>query len=435
MRKVLRALESRVGGRSTAAVFVGMLLGVLLLAGPAIAAVFSNSGPISVPTSGTATPYPQTVDVSGLSGKITDLNVTLHGVTHSFPDDLEVLLVGPGGQKVLLMSDVGGRYGLNGVDLTFDDEAAGKLPDNSQITAGSYMPTRGTGTLSFSSPAPSNPYATSLSAFDGADPNGTYSLYVYDDTAPNAGQIAGGFSLDIQTAEPPADLLPDLRMASVNNVQIRTCADTSGDCAFAGQRQLRFDAIIVNVGAGDLYLRGSRPDTSSPMTVYQRIFNSAGGYRERATNAEMYYAGDGHNHWHVRYLERYELIRLDNGVKEGNQGKEGFCFADNYKFGSTQPAAYNGSTGSCGSNRPDAQGVHMGLSRGWGDIYRTTTVDQYIDITNLNAGSYRLEAIADEDGWFEESDETNNVTWVDLQITGNSVSVTGWGPAAQPIGT
>jgi len=31
----------------------------------------------------------------------------------------------------------------------------------------------------------------------------------------------------------------------------------------------------------------------------------------------MYFAGDGHTHWHVRDLETYELIRSDNGSKVG----------------------------------------------------------------------------------------------------------------------
>jgi hypothetical protein len=229
-----------------------------------------------------------------------------------------------------------------------------------------------------------------------------------------------------------ADVLPDLRMARLQSLQIRNCADASGDCDFAGQRQLRFDAIIVNTGPGALELRGRRPDTSTAMTVTQRIFDAAGGYRDRATTAQMYYSGDGHNHWHVRYLERYELTRLDNGRKVGTQEKAGFCFSDNYPFGSSRPAYYRGTMGNCGSN-PAALGVFMGLSRGWGDIYRTTTVDQFVDITGLTSGRYRLTATADADGWFSETNNANNSTWTVIQITGNSVSVVRQGPAAQPI--
>jgi hypothetical protein len=170
----------------------------------------SNPSPISIPTAGRATPYPATANVSGLSGSITDVNVTLHGVRHTWPDDLSILLVGPGKRKVMLMSDVGGAYWLNGLELTLDDEAPGKLPDSTQITAGRYLPTQGTvsggstaSPASLPSPAPAGPYGTSLSAFKGADANGNYSVYVFDDATGDMGQIAAGFSLDIRTTANP----------------------------------------------------------------------------------------------------------------------------------------------------------------------------------------------------------------------------------------
>ena len=41
---------------------------------------------------------------------------------------------------------------------------------------------------------------------------------------------------------------------------------------------------------------------------------------------------------------------------------------------------------------------------------------------------------ADGSNRFLESDETNNSTWADLQITGNTVTVLGYGPTAPPVG-
>jgi Lysyl oxidase len=230
-------------------------------------------------------------------------------------------------------------------------------------------------------------------------------------------------------ADAASDILPDLRMAQIQGLRIKNCTETNfKDCAYVGQRQLRFDTVIVNVGAGRFEARGSRSTTSTPMTVTQRIYNDAGGFRSLPTTAQMYFAGDGHNHWHLRDLEGFELIRLDNGSKVGTGAKEGFCFFDNAVFGSTQDAFYK----SCGRN-PDALQVKMGLSRGWGDRYGAGTVGQYIDITNLTSGRYKLQATADEPNWFLESDDSNNFTWVEIQISGNSVSVIAYGPAAQPI--
>jgi len=121
--------------------------------------------------------------------------VTVTGISHTYPDDLDILLVGPGGQKVLLMSDAGGGAGINNVTLTFDDAAASKLPDSSAIVAGTYKPTDFVTGDTFPSPAPGGPYGTTLSAFSGLDPNGTWSLYVLDDAASDSGSIAGGWSL------------------------------------------------------------------------------------------------------------------------------------------------------------------------------------------------------------------------------------------------
>ncbi len=45
--------------------------------------------------------------MTGLPSRVTDVNVTLGGLTHTYPDDLDFLLVGPGGQQATIMSDAG----------------------------------------------------------------------------------------------------------------------------------------------------------------------------------------------------------------------------------------------------------------------------------------------------------------------------------------
>jgi hypothetical protein len=228
------------------------------------------------------------------------------------------------------------------------------------------------------------------------------------------------------------DLLPDLGMAQLADIRI----DDTGT-----QKQLRFSTTIVNVGVGPFEVTGRRPDTStSEMTTNQRIFDSVGDYRDRSTSATFIYSGDGHNHWHVKDLEDYDLFSLNESgnvvepavVEQGN--KIGFCFFDNANYGSSAPQYYLG----CENGNPDALRVTMGLSRGWGDTYYASTVGQYLDITGLADGRYRLRVTADGDSAdgsdrFLESDETNNSTWADLQITGNTVTVLKYGPSAPPV--
>ncbi len=222
-------------------------------------------------------------------------------------------------------------------------------------------------------------------------------------------------------AHAASDRLPDLKMANFQDLRVQKTPD--------GRRLLRFSSIVVNKGVGRFEARGQRPSTAtSTMTVRQRIYNDAGGYRSVPTDAIMYYSGDGHDHWHVRDLQRFTLTRLDNGVKVGTGAKRGFCFFDNYRYGSTRNPFYTLAGGACGSYG-DLR-VRMGLSVGWGDIYTWDLPGQYINITQLTAGNYRLRGVADPSNWFQETNNTNNRTWVDLRITSNGVTVLRHGPSA-----
>ena len=135
------------------------------------------------------------------------MNVTLTGITHTYPDDINVLLVGPGGQDVILMSGTGGDPDISSVTLTFDDEAAGPLPDEEQLVTGSYQPTIGAICTScgFSGgpPAPVAPYGSTMSVFDTTAPNGTWNLFVADDAVQDTGSIDGGWSLEVVTEGGP----------------------------------------------------------------------------------------------------------------------------------------------------------------------------------------------------------------------------------------
>ena len=175
--------------------------------------VFSNPTPIEIPDLiGAATPYPSTITVAGIAGTVTKVTVTLNQVSHSFPDDIGVLLVGPTGVKVRLVTDSGGGLPLDNVNLTFDDAAVNFVPDNAAPASGVYKPSQGTNPsvtgsnlhpANFPAPAPANPYSLTLASFNNQDPNGVWSLYVDDDSTGDDGAIAGGYSIDITTGGAP----------------------------------------------------------------------------------------------------------------------------------------------------------------------------------------------------------------------------------------
>ncbi len=163
---------------------------------------FSNATPIIIPatgTSGPAAPYPSNINVFGLTGNVTSLTVSLFSLNHTFPDDIDILLVGPTGVSLLLMSDTGGALDLAGVNLTFMDGAP-FLPDGLQIVSGTFAPTNfGTGDT-FPAPAPAGPYGSMLANFNGTNGNGIWSLFVLDDLGGDIGNINGGYALNFNGA-------------------------------------------------------------------------------------------------------------------------------------------------------------------------------------------------------------------------------------------
>ena len=156
---------------------------------------FTNSAAITIPDSGASTPYPSSISVSNLTGSLRKVTAKLKNMNHTWPDDLDILLVGPGGQKVMLMSDAGGSLDLINVTLTFDTAAASALPDSTQIVSGTYRPTDFEIGETLVSPAPAGPYITNLFAFTNSSPNGTWQLFVFDDAGGDQGNIAAGWEL------------------------------------------------------------------------------------------------------------------------------------------------------------------------------------------------------------------------------------------------
>jgi YVTN family beta-propeller protein len=157
----------------------------------------ADAAAISIPSSGAATPYPSTISVPPL-GPISKVTATLSGFSHTWPADVDLLLVGPSGQKVMLMSDVGGSFAVADLALTFDD--AGPALTMSALASGTYRPTDEQPGETLPVPAPAGPYGTALSAFIGTDAAGTWSLYVADDAPGYLGSISNGWSLTFTTA-------------------------------------------------------------------------------------------------------------------------------------------------------------------------------------------------------------------------------------------
>jgi uncharacterized repeat protein (TIGR01451 family) len=157
--------------------------------------------------------YPSSILVECLPGPILHLAVTIDGINHGFPGDLDVLLAGPGGQTVKLMSDCGRGGDLINTVLTFTDTATTPLPDLPPIVSGTYRPTDyalGTADL-FPAPAPGGTPGTNFDDFLGAEGNGLWSLYIVDDTGGDSGKVLRGWSLNLEWR----DTLPELTLPAL----------------------------------------------------------------------------------------------------------------------------------------------------------------------------------------------------------------------------
>lgn len=168
---------------------------------------FSNPASITI-NEAAASPYPSSIVVGGLKQTINGMSVTLHGLTHTSPEDIDVLLFGPGEQLMVLMSDAGGPDDVSNVTFTLADSGAVLLPQSAALTAGTFRPTDYPANETLPFPGPEEPYLrpspsgadTFATAFNGADPNGPWFLYVADDTGADLGSISGGWTL---TFSPP----------------------------------------------------------------------------------------------------------------------------------------------------------------------------------------------------------------------------------------
>ena len=68
---------------------------------------FSNTSNIC-PPDGNPNGITSTIAVSGL-GNIISVSVRIPNISHTFYDDLDIMLISPTGQRIILMSDAGGN--------------------------------------------------------------------------------------------------------------------------------------------------------------------------------------------------------------------------------------------------------------------------------------------------------------------------------------
>lgn len=197
MHAALRSIRTSTPAR---ALSCALLLAATSAVDAATTVTFSNTTAVTINDNTTASPYPSSISVSGIAPALpTNVRVQLNGFSHTAEPDVDLLLVGPQSQRVILMSDVGNSTTISNVTFGFDANAAVAVPATGPVIGGSvYRPANvnsGIDNFPFASSTSLDGGPTDLTAFNLQDPNGVWSLWVVDDTITHTGSIAGGWSL------------------------------------------------------------------------------------------------------------------------------------------------------------------------------------------------------------------------------------------------
>ena len=186
-----------------------------------------------------------------------------------------------------------------------------------------------------------------------------------------------------------------------------------------GRTLLRLTTSVANIGAGPLEIRGDTIHGDGTQDVLQRIYNSDGSFTDQMAGTFSYHPEHGHIHFDRFTQFHLREVTADDGVgaivSSGN--KSSFCLIDVRSYDETLP-------GAPGLRQYHACNEYQGISVGWADIYIKALPDQWIDVTGVADGRYWLEVEIDPEHWIVESDETNNVSriLIDLENSGGPVS-------------
>jgi hypothetical protein len=228
------------------------------------------------------------------------------------------------------------------------------------------------------------------------------------------------------------DLLPDLVATAPTNPQFDLKQLDDGQTHLL----LRFDADLRNIGPGPLEVGGSNPVNGVMQSSWQRIYQDGfyqSGDGDRSTPHRdvtsthpviKFESADGHNHWHVQNAARYGLWNEAGTAEVGRAAKVGFCLEDVSQFipGTPGNSYANPDTSYCNAGMPNAPSVFEGITYGWQDTYVASLPFQWVDISDVAPGPYRLEEQVDPDNLFVEASKANNGPVLAPDI----VSVPGW---------
>ncbi|MBA2608574.1 MAG: hypothetical protein H0U92_06525 [Actinobacteria bacterium] len=267
---------------------------------------------------------------------------------------------------------------------------------------------------------------------------------------------------------PPDTVNPPLDVAGSH--PLSCAADEMAPVSAGGggaTKCLRLTSGPMNVGSGPFEMlfdfatdiAGGKVDPALLQGPMRQVIHYADGTSsERAAGTYSFHKT--HAHFHTDQVLTYELFHVDSVetgklTQTGAGTKSGFCpadqlFGDWHSFTQLPPGTF-GEGDTAGGNCYSPQGGVLGLSVGWGDVYRWQRPGQYVEFGNSGDGLYVVRTTADKFDHVIEENENDNAAYAYIQVNGEQVKTlergqgtdpwdktkivfTGVGPAARELG-
>jgi hypothetical protein len=203
-----------------------------------------------------------------------------------------------------------------------------------------------------------------------------------------------------------SDQLPDMAADPAINPAFQTYVYPDGTTHLL----LRFDGYIHNKGPGAMEMRGSARSGTTMTQTAQRIYRTDGThYDDTSRHAEIVWEpADSHNHWHLKAAARYSLWDSTKSFEVAPAMKVGFCAGDvEWMGGPGNPYYTYNISGICAQGQPSASSTFMGVTAGWRDRYSASTAFQWVDVSDVQPGTYWIRTEVDPQDFVKEVDEVN----------------------------
>jgi hypothetical protein len=224
--------------------------------------------------------------------------------------------------------------------------------------------------------------------------------------APAAASTAASRKANNPCAGPEAAhlLCPNLRIGKPSELYVDS---------HAGHPILRATSDVMSRGRGPMELRGTRNGPKS-MRTRQRIYRVGGGHLDVPTGATLHFTDVGSyfggSYWKVHQLARFQLWSVDGHhhllhvVRNGP--KLNYCLRDLFRTRPGRRSPPSRHYPGCNQNR-FRNGVTLGTSVGWSDVYPADYDKQWIRIGGLR-GCFAFVMTVDPKHLLYESNENDN---------------------------